>query len=171
MGLAFVGFSTFAATAAPLCATDDTPMSQQKQQCQRPMLTAGESRTDTLTNRDIPTGDGGFFRDYEIVAQKDDNLLIDLRSNEFDTVVSLLRPDGTLMGENDDRPGGGTDSLLFMPIEEGGTYIIRVRAFGETGGGRFTLRVSRLVEASGSNPAGRPAPNNRPIPAPTSLPN
>ncbi len=173
LGLALVGFSPLTATAAPDCGTDSAPMSQQKQQCSRPTLTTGQNRTDILTDRDIPTGDGGFFRDYEIAAQGGDNLLIDLKSNEFDTVVSLLRPDGTLMGENDDRPTGGTDSLLFMPIEESGTYIVRVRAFGETGGGEFTLRVSRLVEASGANPASRPmsAPPNRPMPAPASLPN
>lgn len=178
MGLALVGFSTFSATAAPHCGADASLTPSQKQQCSRPTLTTGQSRSDTLTDRDIPSGDGGFFRDYEIAAQGGDNLLIDLKSNEFDTVVSLLRPDGTLMGENDDRPTGGTDSLLFMPIEESGTYIVRVRAFGETGGGGFTLRVSRLVEASASSPSRPPMPaptsipdsSDRPMPAPTSLP-
>jgi hypothetical protein len=52
--------------------------------------------------------------------------------------------DGSTVGENDDGPDGTTNSLLFTRITETGRYIIRVRAFGETSGGAFKLKVTRL---------------------------
>ena len=107
-------------------------------------LPASEKITDTLTDKDIPTGDGGFARDYTVQLSAGDQVAIDLLSDEFDAVVMLLGTDGSVIGENDDGPDGTTNSLLFARINEGGTYIIRVQAFGETGSGKFTLKLSRL---------------------------
>lgn len=100
--------------------------------------------SDTLTDQDIPTGEGGFARDYTIELSAGDQVAIDLISDSFDTIVTLLASDGSTIAENDDGPDGTTNSLLFSRITETGTYIIRVRAFGETGGGPFTLKVTRL---------------------------
>ncbi|MEQ8956369.1 MAG: PPC domain-containing protein, partial [Coleofasciculus sp. C2-GNP5-27] len=96
------------------------------------------------TDQDIPTGEGGFARDYTIELSAGDQVAIDLISDSFDTIVTLLASDGSTIAENDDGPDGTTNSLLFSRITESGTYIIRVRAFGETGGGPFTLKVTRL---------------------------
>lgn len=99
---------------------------------------------DTLSDKDIPTGDGGFARDYYVQLEDGDQVAIDLISEDFDTRVVLMAADGSTIAENDDGPDGTTNSLLFSRITEGGKYIIRVQAFGETGSGRFTLKVSRL---------------------------
>ena len=50
-----------------------------------------------------------------------EQVAIDLTSEDFDTI-----------------------SLLFARITQGGKYIVRVRAFGETGSGSFKLKVTRL---------------------------
>ena len=100
--------------------------------------------SDRLTDQDIPTGGGGFAKDYTIQLQRGDQVAIDLTSDEFDSVVLLLGADGATVAENDDGPDGSTNSLLFSRITETGRYIIRVRAFGETGGGNFRLNVTRL---------------------------
>ncbi len=100
--------------------------------------------SDRLTDQDIPTGEGGFSKDYSIQLQRGDQVAIDLSSDEFDSVVLLLGSDGATIAENDDGPDGSTNSLLFSRITETGRYIIRVRAFGETGGGNFRLKVTRL---------------------------
>ncbi len=103
--------------------------------------------TDQLTLRDIPTGQGGFARDYQINLNKGDNLVIDASSENFDTIVTLLSPNGSTVGENDDGPDGTSNSLLFARITETGKYIIRVRSFGETGVGSFKLKVTKLLPA------------------------
>ncbi|MEH1768450.1 MAG: PPC domain-containing protein [Nostoc sp.] len=100
--------------------------------------------TDTLSDKDIPTGQGGFARDYTVKLQKGDNLAVDLSSESFDTIITVLAPDGSTLAENDDGPDGTSNSLLFTRIVETGNYVIRVRSFGETGVGPFKLKVTKL---------------------------
>ena len=97
-----------------------------------------------LTDRDIPTGDGGFARDYKIQLQEGDRLTVDAFSENFDTLVILLAADGSVVAENDDGPDGTTNSLLFARIDEAGDYTVRIRSYGETGGGDYTLTFTRL---------------------------
>lgn len=99
---------------------------------------------DTLSDKDIPTGQGGFARDYTMKLNKGDNLAIDLSSDNFDSIITLLAPNGSTVAENDDGPDGSSNSLLFTRITETGNYIIRVRSFGETGIGKFQLKVTKL---------------------------
>ncbi|ARV61135.1 peptidase [Nostocales cyanobacterium HT-58-2] len=107
-------------------------------------LPLGNEVADTLSDKDIPTGQGGFARDYMVKLNKGDNLAIDLVSDSFDSIITLLAPNGTTVAENDDGPDGSSNSLLFTRIAETGEYVIRVRSFGETGIGAFKLKVTRL---------------------------
>jgi hypothetical protein len=100
--------------------------------------------SDSLTEKDIPTGQGGFARDYTVKLNKGENLAVDLASDSFDSIITLLGPNGTTIAENDDGPDGSSNSLLFTRINETGNYIVRVRSFGETGVGSFKLKVTRL---------------------------
>ena len=111
-----------------------------------PLPAAGEI-VDILSEADIPTGQGGFARDYQVQLSAGDQVAIDLISENFDTLVMLMAADGSTVAENDDAPGSvdaTTNSLLFTRITNGGRYIIRVRSFGEASGGEFTLKVTRL---------------------------
>jgi len=103
----------------------------------------GEVR-DILSDRDIPTGDGGFARDYAIQLVAGDQIAIDLSSEAFDTVVILLNAEGKNVGKNDDGPDGTSNSLLFLRIKDSGTYVVRVQGFGETSSGEFKLKVTKL---------------------------
>jgi hypothetical protein len=107
-------------------------------------LPANNQVDDKLTEKDIPTGQGGFARDYLVKLFAGDNVAVELTSDSFDTIVTMLAPDGSTVGENDDGPDGTTNSLLFTRITKTGMYIIRVHAFGETGTGHFKLKVTRL---------------------------
>jgi len=108
-------------------------------------LPIGKQITDKLSAKDIPTGQGGFARDYIVSLKAGDQVVIELKSNSFDTIVTLLSADGATVGENDDGPDGTTNSLLFARIVKSGNYIVRVHAFGgEPVSGPFTLKVTRL---------------------------
>ena len=107
-------------------------------------LSANNEVSDKLSGKDIPTGQGGFARDYMVKFNAGDNVAIDLKSDSFDSIVTLMASDGSTVAENDDGPDGSSNSLLFTRITKPGLYIIRVRAFGETGIGSFKLKVTRL---------------------------
>ena len=107
-------------------------------------LPKGNEITDTLSEQDIPTGFGGFARDYTVYLEGGDQVAIDLTSEEFDTLVTLMGPDGSAVGENDDGPDGTTNSLLFARVTETGTYTVRVRSYAGQGTGEFFLKVARL---------------------------
>lgn len=109
-----------------------------------PAITSETEISDILTKDDIPTGDGGFARDYFVELEKGDQVTIDLTSDNFDSMVMLIAGDGAKIAENDDGPDGTTNSLLFSRIEESGKFIVRVRAYGDTSGGKFTLKLTRL---------------------------
>ncbi|MFQ4136672.1 PPC domain-containing protein [Nodosilinea sp. PGN35] len=109
-------------------------------------LPASREVNDTLSDRDIPTGTGGFARDYTVNLEAGDQVAIDVTSDEFDTLVILMNKDGVTVGENDDGPDGTTNSLLFARITESGSYTVRVRAYAGQGTGRFYLKVARLRE-------------------------
>ncbi len=109
-------------------------------------LAGGREINDTLSESDIPTGVGGFARDYTVELFDGDQITIDVISEEFDTLVSLLGDDGTTVSENDDGPDGSTNSLLFARISKSGQYTVRVRSYAGQGTGTFSLKLARLRE-------------------------
>lgn len=107
-------------------------------------IASGVDVSDILTDKDIPTGQKGFARDYAINVQKDERLEILVNSGGFDTVLSLLDSAGEVVAENDDSVGDNTNSLIFFKVRQSGNYIVRVSSFGGSSGGKFTLRVNKL---------------------------
>jgi hypothetical protein len=107
-------------------------------------MPASNEVTDTLSEKDIPTGVGGFSRDYLVTFKEGDQVVLDLISDQFDALVTLIGPDGATVGENDDGPDGTTNSLLFTRITRDGNYIVRVAPYAGQGLGGFTLKVTRL---------------------------
>lgn len=111
-------------------------------------LQTGKEIKDTLSDHDIPLGEeGGFGRDYVASFREGELAVIELSSDSFDTIVTLLGEDGAKVAENDDGPDGNTNSLLFWRFKKSGKYVIRVHTFGQTAGGSFTLKVTRLRPA------------------------
>jgi hypothetical protein len=110
-------------------------------------LSLGQEIKDSLSDRDIPTGQGGFARDYLIQLKTGDQIVIDLSSDVFDPMVVLMTKEGNPIAENDDGPDGTSNALLFTRIIKPGNYVIRVRSFGETAGGPFRLTVTPLTKA------------------------
>lgn len=124
-----------------------TGLRAQAQQVYSPIpLPASREINDTLSNRDIPTGFGGFARDFTVRLEAGDQVAIDATSDEFDTMVALIGEDGATISENDDGPDGTTNSLLFARITQSGTYTVRIQAYAGQGAGAFYLKVARLRE-------------------------
>ena len=108
-----------------------------------PLPPSGEVK-DILSDKDIPTGEGGFAKDYTIKLTSGEQIAIDLSSEVFDTVVILISTEGKTVSKNDDGPDGTSNSLLFTRIKNSGNYVIRIQGFGETSSGEFKLKFSKL---------------------------
>lgn len=100
--------------------------------------------SDRLSAQDIPTGQGGFARDYAITLRSGDQVRLALTSTAFDPIVSLLAPDGSTVAENDDGPDGSRNAWLLLQVPEAGRYTVRVQSFQGSGMGLFQLEVTRL---------------------------
>jgi hypothetical protein len=84
----------------------------------------------------------GVFRDtYEVDVLPGQRLIVDLRSDEFDTFLRVLDPDGE--GEENDDYGEetGHSHLEVLALKEG-TYSIQVTSFSPGSSGAYVLQVA-----------------------------
>jgi hypothetical protein len=108
-------------------------------------LAMGKEIKDTLSKSDFPTGEGGFARDYIVNLKEGELVEIEVKSESFDPVVTLLSPKGVTIEQNDDAVEGTTHSLMYHRIAKAGNYTVRVRSFGNQSiEGAFTLKLTRL---------------------------
>ena len=93
-----------------------------------------------LQRSDSQVGDK--FQDlYRLRARRGERVRIDLASSDFDTVLTLQMPDGTILSNDDHGEATGTNSRLETVLAEDGEYLIGVTTYedGETGSYRLTL--------------------------------
>ncbi len=96
-----------------------------------PTFPAEGSVSSTLSTQDLPLGYGTFAKDYSLELEADTVIRATLRSDDFDTVLTLISPQGETLMENDDYEFGvSTNSQIFSPIDMAGRYILRVSSFG-----------------------------------------
>ncbi len=134
----------FPATLFPISLSATLGTARAEAQLYNPPVIGREEVSATLTTDDIPTGFGGFAKDYVITLEAGDQVTIDAISSDFDTLVTLMDASGVTVSENDDGPDGSTNSLLFARISEAGKYTVRVRSYAGEGAGPFTVKVARL---------------------------
>ncbi len=70
----------------------------------------------------------------------------------FDTVLTLLGPDGKPLAENDDREPGNLQSLIVHRVEMSGTYTVAVSGYGG-GTGVFELSIEDGIDTGLSDQA------------------
>jgi hypothetical protein len=83
---------------------------------------------------------------WSFEATAGDQLVITMRSNDFDSLLSLFSADFDLLAEDDDSGGGafGTDSQIVVTIPDDGRYTIYAERFDASeAGGAYTLSVDR----------------------------
>jgi hypothetical protein len=85
--------------------------------------------------------EGKFVNLYRLRAQRGERVRIDLSSGDFDTVLTLQAPDGSMVSNDDHGEATGTNSRLETVLAEEGEYLIGVTSFenGETGRYRLSL--------------------------------
>lgn len=107
----------------------------------------GGALTGRLENGDPSTGDEGKVQDrYRLTGRRGERVRIAVTSGDFDPVLRLQLPDGTIMA-NDDH-GESTDSRIETVLVDDGDYLIGVTSYGAERTGGYRLAVEPL----GGNP-------------------
>lgn len=78
--------------------------------------------------------------DHLLTLENSAQVTIELRSDDFDTVLVLLDDTGGLVASDDDGAGLGTDSLLELDLDAG-SYTVRVQSWGSGGTGSYEVAV------------------------------
>jgi hypothetical protein len=119
---------------------------------QTPQLRAGEEVRGVLDANDPVTGDDyeeHRYDDYRFTARRGQRLEAVLRSEDFDAFLQVFGPgDGlSLVGEDDDSLGEGTNARLRFTAPENGAYTLRARTFSGTEGGDYVLSLAQRPDA------------------------
>jgi hypothetical protein len=80
---------------------------------------------------------------YRLTALRGERVRIELSSPEFDTLLTLQMPDGTLIANDDHGEETGTDSRIETVLAEAGDYIISVASYEEGQKGKYRLSLDR----------------------------
>lgn len=83
---------------------------------------------------------------WNFKAKKGDALFVEVRTTEFDAIVSVLRSEGdakdvVLESIDDD----GSNGRLMIRLPEDGAYSIGVQGFEQKGGGNYSLRMNQYA--------------------------
>jgi serine protease Do len=111
-------------------------------------LSAGEKQSGAILaeNGELASGDlildvdNSLYDVYEFNGEQGQTVVITMTSDEFDTYLGLLGPDGTVVAENDDS-NGTTDSQISVQLPSSGTYTVIANAYDDTGRGSYYLVV------------------------------
>jgi len=122
-------------------------------------ISPGQTISGRLEASDPKLDDGSYYDDYVYAGSAGDQIVITLRSTEFDTYLGWGQPGPTasqLTSEGSDDDGaGGTDSQLRVIMGAGARYIVRVNSLAGGATGAYTVSVARGTVT--------PAPAPRPI--------
>ena len=80
------------------------------------------------------------LREYPLTIEAGEVIAIIMTSEDFDTVLSLIGPDGEEVAFNDDY-GGTLNSQIIYAVEVSGDYLIQGMSFDGQQGGSFELEV------------------------------
>jgi hypothetical protein len=84
---------------------------------------------------------GAYLDEYEVEARVGERIIVDLRSDVFDTLLRVLDPDGT--GEENDDYGYDTGhSHIEMLVLKAGVYSVQVTSYLPVTSGEYVLQIA-----------------------------
>ena len=114
-------------------------------------LRMGETRSGRLEEGDAETETGRYHDSWVVDGRAGRMLSVDLESDDFDTVLHLISPDGEALAENDDADGSDdTNSRIVARLPASGRYRVRATSYGAGEVGAYRVRVGAAPDAAPS---------------------
>ncbi|MCU0566546.1 MAG: trypsin-like peptidase domain-containing protein [Oculatellaceae cyanobacterium Prado106] len=116
----------------------------------RPSPNAGGNRLGSLPietngnlgrNSQVLQSDGSLFDEFSFQGNAGQRVTISLSSDDFDTYLILLDPDGRKIGENDDATQDTLNSALTVTLPKSGTYRVIANTYDSSGRGQYRLSI------------------------------
>jgi hypothetical protein len=87
---------------------------------------------------------------YNFVVEAGDSITVSLVSEEFDTYLEIIDPDGAIVVEDDDSGGNFDSRIADYTFAESGPHQILVRSYANAEGGNYDLRIQYNTASSGT---------------------
>jgi len=85
--------------------------------------------------------DGSWYRSYTFQGRAGQSVSINLESQDFETYLVVLGPDGGKIAENNNQGRNSANSALVVTLPSSGTYRVIVNASERGAGGRYFLTI------------------------------
>lgn len=106
--------------------------------------------------------DRSLYDEHPFEGRQGQPVLITLESEEFDTYLVLVGPDGSLISQNDDISDNNSNSSMTVILPETGTYLAIANAYDASGRGSYRLTIREIVE-SAQRTSPQPASDGEPV--------
>lgn len=105
------------------------------------LVLGGRFERGSLRAGDETRSNGSYSDSYTFIADRGDATIVDLRSGEFDTYLTVVSPSGEEFS-NDDYEASFDRSLVSIPRTETGRYEVIVSSFAQGESGGYTLEIT-----------------------------
>jgi hypothetical protein len=95
----------------------------------------------TLDSSDRVRDDGSYYDEHTVQLSSGSNLVVTMRSTDFDAYLTLYSPSGATF--SDDDGGGGTDARVQVTVTETGPWRIWANTLLANTTGSYTLTIER----------------------------
>lgn len=102
------------------------------------------SSTGELDAEDPVSDDGAHYESHTVTLGEDDKLLVTMKSENFDTYLTLKAPDGQIVETNDDGDyeKTGTNSALEHDADQAGVFTILATSLYPESRGAYTIEIT-----------------------------
>ena len=111
-------------------------------------LRMDETRSGRLEEGDAETDAGRYYDSWVVDGRAGQTLTVDLESDDFDTVLVLISPDGDVLEENDDAYGSNSSIVARLPTA--GRYRVRATSYGAGEVGAYRISVAAAPDPAPS---------------------
>lgn len=102
----------------------------------------GETLQGNLENSDLRSDDGNYQDYYAFTGESGESVQVDLRSDDFDTYLSVVTPNGQSI-DNDDYDGSTDRSVVEFTLQQSGRYRVIASTYSGDTVGKYALVLNR----------------------------
>ena len=124
----------------------NAPRSSQRQQPQpnnqvQALPLNGQGMTGRLGSGDNVLPDNSYYKLYGFEGKAGQQLTIEMSSQQVDSTLFLLKPDGSKLAQNDDISPSNFNARIAVTLPESGAYLVIVNAFEPGESGSYIVRA------------------------------